>query len=99
MTSHLDLEAVRFDEPLGAAPTEKWEQFWLDLQDFLDLMHRHHIEPDGHFYLNGMGYMSDADSLLTALRNARLFHAVMSDREIARRALRTADTFKFTGDL
>jgi hypothetical protein len=97
--SHLDLEAVRLGDPLGAASTDKWKQFWLDLQDFLDVMHRHHIETDGHFYLNGIGNMSDADSLLTALRNAKLFHAVMSDREIGTRALRAADTSKFAGDL
>lgn len=97
--SHVDLEAVRLDKPLGAASDAKWRQFWLDLQDFLDLMHRHHVEPDGHFYLNGMGNTSDADSLLTALRNAKFFHSVMSDREIATRALRAADKSKFAGDL
>jgi hypothetical protein len=43
--------------------------------------------------------MSDADSLLTAPRNAKLFEAVMGDREIATRALRAADTSKFAGDL
>ncbi len=64
--SHFDLEAVRLDAPLGAASDAQWKQFWIDLQDFLDLMHRHHIEPNGHFYLNGMSNMSDADSLLTA---------------------------------
>jgi hypothetical protein len=69
--SHVDLEAVRLGDPLGAASTDKWRQFWLDLQDFLDLMLRHHVEPDRHFYLNGVGNMSDADSLLTALRNAK----------------------------
>ena len=72
---------------------------WLDLQDFLELMFRHHVDPNGHFYLNSMGNMSDADSLLTALRNAKLFHAVMSDREIATRALRAADTSTFAGNL
>jgi hypothetical protein len=79
--SHLDLEAIRLGHPLGAASMEKWKRFWLDLQDFLDLMHRHHIEPDGHFYLSGIGQMSDADLLITALRNAELFHAVLSDGE------------------
>jgi hypothetical protein len=97
--SHLDLAAVRLGDPLGAASTDKWKQFWVDLQDFLDLMHQHHIEPDKHFYLNGMGKMSDADSLLTALRNAKLFHATMSDREITTRALRAADTSKFAGGI
>jgi hypothetical protein len=97
--SHLDLEAVRLGDPLGTAPKDKWLQFWLDLQEFLDLMHGHHIETDGHFYLNGIGIPSDADSLITALVNAKLFHAVMSDHGIATRALRAADTSKFSGEL
>ena len=59
--AHLDLEAVRLDKALGAASDAQWKQFWLDLQDFLDLMHRHHIDPNGHFYLNGVGNMSDAE--------------------------------------
>jgi AbiU2 len=97
--SHLDLEAVRLGDPLGAASRDKWRQFWLDLQDFLDLMHRHHIEPNGHFYLNAIGGMTDAGSLLTALRCAKLFDAVITDREIATQALRAAGTSKFAGDL
>jgi AbiU2 len=97
--SHLDVEAVWLGDPLGAASTDKWMQFWRDLQDFLDLMHRHHIDPDGRFYLSGMGNMSDADSLLTALRNAKFFQAVMSNTEIATRAIRAADRSKFAGEL
>src|SRR5713226_3984295 len=85
--SHLDLEAVRLGDPLGAASQDKWRQFWLDLQDFLELMHRHHVEPSGHFYLNAVGGMTDADSLVAALRNAKLFDAVISDSEIATQAL------------
>jgi hypothetical protein len=97
--SHLDLEAVRLDQPLGAASDAEWKQFWLDLQDFLELMFRHHIDPNSHFYLNSMGNISDADSLLTALRNAKLFDAVTSDVEIAAPALRATQTSKFAGDL
>jgi hypothetical protein len=97
--SHLDLEAVRLDAPLGAASDAQWKQFWIDLQDFLDLMHRHHIDPNGHFYLNGIGNMSDADSLLTALINAKRFYAVMDDKEIAKRAILASDKSKFAGDL
>jgi HEPN superfamily AbiU2-like protein len=88
--AHLDLLAVRLDQPLGAASDAEWKQFWLDIQDFLELMFRHHVDRNSHFYLNGMGGMSDADSLLTALRNAKLFEAVMSDQEIAIRTHRTA---------
>jgi hypothetical protein len=97
--SHVDLEAVRLDKPLGAASDMEWKQFWLDLQDFLELMFRHHVDPNSHFYLNGMGRMSDTDSLLKALRHAKFFEAVMSDHEITLRAARAADTSKFAGDL
>jgi hypothetical protein len=77
--AHFDLAAVRLDQPLGAASGAEWNQFWLDLQDFLDLMFRHHAGSDNYLYLNAIGNMSDADSLITALRNAKFFHAIMSD--------------------
>jgi hypothetical protein len=95
--SHLDLEAVRLDKPLGAALDAEWLHFWRDLQDFLDLLlQRHGMK---HFYLNGMGNMSDADSLLTALRNAKLFHAVLEDHAITTQAMRAADMSRFAGDI
>ena len=62
-------------------------------------MRRNHIEPDGHFYLNGVGQMSDAHSLLTALVNAKRLLAVMDDKEIALRAILASDKSKFAGDL
>jgi hypothetical protein len=46
------------------------------------VMHRHHIEPDAHFHLNAIAVITDADSLLTALRNANLFEAVVFRSEI-----------------
>jgi hypothetical protein len=95
--SHLDLEAVRLDVPLGAASHSEWLQFWLDLQDFLDVLLRHHGVK--HFYLNAVGNMSDADSLLTALRNAKLFLAVIEDHGITARAMRAADTSPFARGL
>lgn len=95
--SHLDLEAVRLDKPLGAASNAEWLQFWLDLQDFLDLLLQHHGMK--HFYLNAMGNMSDANSLLTALRNAKLFHAVLEDHTITTAAMRAAHMSRFAGDL
>lgn len=83
---------------MGAASDAEWRKFWLDLQDFLELMFQHHVEPSGHFYLNAMGNTTDADSLLTALRNAKLFDAVISESEIATGALSAAETSKFAGD-
>jgi hypothetical protein len=95
--SHLDLEAVRLDKSLGEASDAEWNQFWLDLQDFLHLLMKHH--GNDHFYLNAIGGISDADSLLTALKNAKLFDAVMSDHAITLRAMQAADTSEFAGEL
>jgi len=97
--AHLDLSAVRLDQPLGAASNDEWKQFWLDLQDFVQLMFRHHVDPNSLFHLNGIGGMSDADRLLTALKNAKLFDAVLNDQEIATQAVRAADTSKFATEL
>ena len=97
--AHHDLSAVRLGESLGAASGEEWKQFWLDLQDFLELLFLHHVDPNAQFYLNGIADLSDADSLLTALRDAKLFEAFMDDQEIATRALRAADRSKFADDL
>jgi hypothetical protein len=85
--------------PLGAASDAEWNQFWLDLQDFLELMFQHHVDPNSHFRLNVVAGLSDADSLLTTLRKAKLFDDVMDDREIATRAMHAAATSKFAGDL
>jgi len=95
--SHNDLEDIRLGNPLGAASADKWKQFWLDLQEFLFEMHRHQIDPNAHFYLNAVSMMSDVGSLLTALRNAKLFEAVLDDTSIATRAVRAADASKFAG--
>lgn len=97
--AHLDLSAVRQDQSLGAATDTEWKQFWFDLQDFLELMFRHHVDPNSRFYLNGMARMSDTDSLLKALRHAKFFEAAMSDHEITLRVANAADTSKFAGDL
>ncbi len=96
--SHLDLEAVRLGEPRGAASMEKWRQFWIDLQDSLAVMHTHYVGADHHFNLNVVGNMSDAHSLLAALRNAKLFHAALSDHEITTRAMAAANKSKFAAD-
>jgi hypothetical protein len=43
--------------------------------------------------------MSDADSLLSALKNAKLFHSVMADHKITMRAVRVADRSQFADDI
>ncbi len=95
--SHLDLEAIRVGDPLGGAEEKQGLEFWVDLQDFLNIMHRSFINPTGQFYLNAMGNMSDADSLVQALRESRYFRDAMDDKEVGKRATDLAFKSKFYG--
>jgi len=67
LISHLDRAAILAGHPLGAANDEDWSQFWLDLQDFIYIVHREVI--GSSFYLNGEAGRSDAGDLLKALRH------------------------------
>src|SRR5262245_23367387 len=67
LISHLDRDAILADCPLGAAADEEWSQFWLDLQDFICIVHRKVI--GSSFYLNRAAGRSDAGDLLKALRH------------------------------
>jgi AbiU2 len=66
LIAHLDRESVQLGQPLGGAPQEDWLQFWLDLQDFLYIMHKRYVDPNSHFYLNAIA-QSDAEMLVEAL--------------------------------
>jgi HEPN superfamily AbiU2-like protein len=77
LIAHLDLEAVRLSKPLGAASDAEWKQFWCDLQDFSDLMHRHHGDRNAHPGAS----LSDAESLLAALKDAELWREMQRRRQ------------------
>jgi AbiU2 len=66
LISHTDRAAILAGLPLGAATDQEWNQFWLDLQDFICIVHRKVI--GSSFYLNGVAGRSDAGDLLKALR-------------------------------
>ena len=83
---HLDRESVLLGESLGGADTSDWNQFWLNLQDFLQIVHKHYVDPQGHFYLNGVGALSDADSLVKALKESTYFHALFDDKTLVTKA-------------
>jgi hypothetical protein len=58
-------------------------------------MHKYYVESSGHFYLNSVGYLSDGDMLVKALRESTFFHAVADDKEISAKALDIAYKSKF----
>jgi hypothetical protein len=92
---HLDRHSVHDGKALGGTDKSEWDQFWLDLQDFLHIVHKHYIDPGGHFYLNGVGYLSDADSLVKALKESTYFHTLLSDRAITRKCADVAFGSKY----
>src|SRR5262249_43901705 len=66
LIAHLDRAAILAARPLGAATDEEWDQFWLDLEKFINIVHRK--VTGSSFYLNGVAGLSDAGDLLKALR-------------------------------
>lgn len=79
---HLDLRAAHRRKSLGEAPVDQWQQFWLDLQDFVALLHKRYVDPKVAFYLNGVGGTSDADQLAQALRESAYFRAAVGDKRV-----------------
>jgi hypothetical protein len=91
--SHLDVEAIRDGDALGGAGDEWWREFWLDLQDFLHILYGHYISAD--FYLNNISGMSDATSLVKALKQSKYFEALLDDARTTQRASEVAQGSPF----
>jgi AbiU2 len=72
LIAHFDRESVHLGQSLGGASPEDWLQFWHDLQDFLHIMHKHYVDPNSHFYLNGIA-QSDAEMVVKALKESAYF--------------------------
>ena len=66
LISHLDRDAILAGHPLGAATDQEWDQFWLDLEKFINIVHRK--VKGSPFYLSDVAGRSDAGDLLKALR-------------------------------
>ena len=78
LISHLDLDAAHGRQSLGGASMAAWRAFWLDLQDFITIMHERYV--DAHqFYLNGVGGLSDADEFVKAIKEGTYFSALLDD--------------------
>jgi hypothetical protein len=81
--SHSDREAIRAGRPLGAAPDGDWNEFWLDLQEFVCIVHEKVLGTS--FYINGVAMLSDADGLLKALKHADCFDELIKDPALTQR--------------
>jgi hypothetical protein len=67
LISHADRAAISAGLALGAATDQEWNQFWLDLEDFIWIVHWKVI--GSSFRLNAVGGLSDAGDLLKTLRH------------------------------
>lgn len=96
LIGHIDREAACSDVALGAAPQEAWNQFWLDLQDFLYIFDRRYVDSQGQFYLNGIAWLSDADMLIKALKESTYFGILWNDTALARKCADIAGSSRYS---
>lgn len=96
LIGHLDRHSVHDGKELGAADKKLWNQFWLDLQDFLHILHKRYVDPQSVFYLNGVGQLSDADSLVKALKESTYFQTLLADRTLTSKCADVAFGSKYS---
>lgn len=84
LIGHLDLDAALGRKSFGGASIAAWHRFWLDLQDFVTIMHTRYVDARAPFYLNGVGMVSDADQLVKALKESTYFRVLLADRSVTR---------------
>jgi hypothetical protein len=81
LISHSDRVAVLSGNSLGAAPTKDWDEFWLKLQDFIAILHQKVF--GSPMYINGVGYLSDADNFLRAMKQSKYFDRMVHGSDAA----------------
>lgn len=64
LISHYDRDTILTCSKLGGADPELWNDFWLNLQEFVYIIYRYHF--DESLYINGI-LVSDAEKLITLL--------------------------------
>ena len=96
LIGHLDRDAVMAAQPLGPTSEAEWTQFWNDLEEFLNVVHKRYVDPSGSFMLNNVGMISDADSLVKALKESTYFHCALDDHALSGRVADIGFESEFT---
>src|SRR5579864_4384963 len=73
--SHLNRQTVRDRITLGAASDGEWNNFWLNLQEFLSIIYERYV--GSPMKLNDVGLLSDIDGLFKQLRNGAYFDKML----------------------
>ena len=79
--SHSDRLAIHAGTALGSVSDGDWNQFWLDLQDAVSIIHKH--AHGSEFYINAVGGLSDVDGLHKALKHAECLRQIMDEGDSA----------------
>jgi hypothetical protein len=90
LISHADRAAILAGSTLGGAPQAEWDQFWLDLEELVNIIHVRVVGEQ--FKVTEIGMLTDADGLLKALHHAEHFNRLLSDKtpNVAQRAAEVA---------
>lgn len=66
LASHMDLATTRRSEAVGAVDNESWNNFWLDLDNFVYILSCQYLNEAVH--INAVSNQSDIPALIAALR-------------------------------
>lgn len=75
LISHSDRATILAGQSLGGAPQRDWNQFWIDLQEVVEIIYKKVFGTT--FHINGVAMLSDADGLLKALKHGECFDELM----------------------
>jgi hypothetical protein len=96
LIGHLDRDAVMTGQPLGPASESEWTQFWDDLEQFLQVVYTRYVDSSGVFMLNDVGMISDADSLVKALKESTYFHRTLDNHALTQQVADIGFNSEFT---
>jgi hypothetical protein len=83
LISHFDRSSVLAGKTLGGTNQELWDAFWRDLEEFINILYKRYVDPNGNFHLSEIALLSDADSLVKAIKESTYFWALWKDKETA----------------
>jgi transcriptional regulator with XRE-family HTH domain len=96
LIGHLDRHSVLDGKSLGEADKKLWTQFWLDLQDFLNILHKRYVDPQGVFRWKDIAQLSDAERLVKALKESTYFQTLLADKTLTSKCADVAFGSKYS---
>lgn len=96
LISHIDRGSVLAGKSLGGTDQNSWDQFWRDLEEFTRILHRRYVDPDFDYRLNEIALLSDADSLVKAIKESTYFWTLLKDTKFTEKCADVALGSKYS---